>query len=210
MSERRVRTLKAGVYALSLAPLAWLVYGVVADALGANPIDVVTDETGTWTLRFLVLTLLVTPLRRWTGWNWLVRFRRMLGLFAFFYGSLHFLTYIWLDQFFALDDIAADIMKRPVITVGLLAFLTMVPLAVTSTAGWSRRLGGRRWNLLHRLVYIAAMAGVVHYWWLVKADVSRPVRYAVIVGILLAARAWYAFRRSRAAARAETSSALRA
>jgi sulfoxide reductase heme-binding subunit YedZ len=205
-----VRGLKAGVFALSLAPLAWLVYGVLADTLGANPIDVVTDETGTWTLRFLVLTLLVTPLRRWTGWNWLVRFRRMLGLFAFFYGSLHFLTYIWLDQFFALDDIAADIIKRPFITVGFLAFVSMVPLAVTSTAGWIRRLGGRRWNLLHRLVYVSAVAGVVHYWWLVKADVSRPVRYAVIVGILLAARGWLAFRRQRATAGAETSSPIQA
>jgi sulfoxide reductase heme-binding subunit YedZ len=210
VSERRVRTLKVGVFALSLAPLARLVYGVFADTLGANPIDVVTDETGTWTLRFLVLTLLVTPLRRWTGWNQAVRFRRMLGLFAFFYGLLHFLTYIWLDQFFALDDIAADIIKRPFITVGFLAFVSMVPLAATSTAGWIRRLGGRRWNLLHRLVYVSAVAGVVHYWWLVKADVSRPVRYAVIVGILLAARAWYAFRRSRAAARAETTSAFQA
>ena len=202
--------MKAGVFALSLAPLAWLVYGVFADALGANPIDVVTDETGTWTLRFLVLTLLVTPLRRWTGWNWLVRFRRMLGLFAFFYGSLHFLTYIWLDQFFALDDIVADIMKRPFITVGFLAFVSMVPLAITSTAGWIRRLGGRRWNLLHRLVYVSAVAGVVHYWWLVKADVSRPVRYAMIIGILLAARGWFAFRRQRAARAAAASSALRA
>jgi sulfoxide reductase heme-binding subunit YedZ len=183
---------------------------VFADTLGANPIDVVTDETGTWTLRFLVLTLLVTPLRRWTGWNWLVRFRRMLGLFAFFYGSLHFLTYIWLDQFFALDDIAADIVKRPFITVGFLAFVAMVPLAVTSTAGWIRRLGGRRWNLLHRLVYVSAVAGVIHYWWLVKADVSRPVRYAVIVGILLAARGWFAFQRQRAARAAATSPALRA
>jgi sulfoxide reductase heme-binding subunit YedZ len=210
VSERRVRTLKLGVFALSLAPVAWLVYGVFADTLGANPIDVVTDETGTWTLRFLVLTLLVTPLRRWTGWNQAVRFRRMLGLFAFFYGLLHFLTYIWLDQFFALDDIAADIVKRPFITVGVLAFTAMVPLAITSTAGWIRRLGGRRWNLLHRLVYVSAVAGVVHYWWLVKADVSRPARYALIVAVLLAARAWYAFRRSRAAARAETSSALQA
>jgi sulfoxide reductase heme-binding subunit YedZ len=205
-----LRGLKVGVFALSLAPLARLVYGVFADTLGANPIDVVTDETGTWTLRFLVLTLLVTPLKRWTGWNQAVRFRRMLGLFAFFYGSLHFLTYIWLDQFFALDDIAADIVKRPFITVGVLAFAAMAPLAITSTAGWIRRLGGRRWNLLHRLVYVSAIAGVVHYWWLVKADVSRPARYAVIVAVLLAARAWYAFRRSRAAARAETSSALQA
>lgn len=202
--------MKAGVFALSLAPLAWLVYGVFADTLGANPIDVVTDETGTWTLRFLVLTLLVTPLRRWTGWNWLVRFRRMLGLFAFFYGSLHFLTYIWLDQFFALDEIAADIMKRPFITVGFLAFVAMVPLAITSTAGWIRRLGGRGWNLLHRLVYVSAVAGVIHYWWLVKADVSRPARYAAIVVVLLAVRGWWAYRRPRTSRGAAPSPAARA
>src|SRR5512145_1354301 len=138
-----MRRVKVAVFVASLLPAAALVYGVVADTLGANPIDAITDETGTWTLRFLVLTLLVTPLRRWTGWNWLVRFRRMLGLFAFFYGSLHFLTYIWLDQFFDIGAIAADIVKRPFITVGFLGFLVMVPLALTSTAGWIRRLGGR-------------------------------------------------------------------
>ena len=205
-----MRRLKVGVFLAALWPLAWLVYGVFADTLGANPIDVVTDETGTWTLRFLVLTLVVTPLRRWTGWNWLIRFRRMLGLFAFFYGSLHFLTYIWLDQFFAVEDIVADIVKRPFITAGALGFLLMVPLALTSTAGWIRRLGGRRWNLLHKLVYVSALAGVVHYWWLVKADVSRPLRYAVIVAALLGARAWLAWRRQRTTRTAATSSALRA
>jgi sulfoxide reductase heme-binding subunit YedZ len=205
-----VRALKVGVFLAALGPLVWLVYGVVADRLGANPIDVVTDETGTWTLRFLVLTLLVTPLRRWTGWNWLIRFRRMLGLFAFFYGSLHFLTYIWLDQFFALDDIVADIVKRPFITVGFLGFLLMVPLALTSTAGWIRRLGGRKWNLLHKLVYVSAIAGVVHYWWLVKADVSRPLRYAAIVAVLLGARAWFAWRRQTLPRASPASSGQRA
>jgi methionine sulfoxide reductase heme-binding subunit len=205
-----VRGVKVGIFLAALAPLAWLVYGVFADTLGANPIDVVTDETGTWTLRFLVLTLIVTPLRHWTGWNWLIRFRRMLGLFAFFYGSLHFLTYIWLDQFFAIGDIAADIVKRPFITVGFLGFLLMVPLALTSTAGWIRRLGGRKWNLLHKLVYVSAIAGVVHYWWLVKADISRPARYAAIVAVLLGARAWFAWRRQRTTRTAATSSALRA
>ena len=205
-----MRGLKVGVFLAALAPAAWLVYGVFADTLGANPIDAVTDETGTWTLRFLVLTLLVTPLRRWTGWNWLVRFRRMLGLFAFFYGSLHFLTYIWLDQFFDIGAIAADIVKRPFITVGFLGFLVMVPLALTSTAGWIRRLGGRKWNLLHKLVYLSAIAGVVHYWWLVKADISRPARYAAVVAVLLGARAWFAWRRQRTTRTAATSSALRA
>jgi len=189
----RVRWLliKTPVVLAGLAPLAWLISGAFADRLGANPIDVITDETGTWTLRFLVATLLVTPLRRWTGWNVLVRFRRMLGLFAFTYGSLHFLTYLWLDQFFDAGEIVKDIAKRPFITVGFTAFVLMIPLALTSTKGWIRRLG-RRWQLLHRLVYASAVLGVVHYWWLVKADVARPARYALIVGVLLAARVWWA------------------
>jgi methionine sulfoxide reductase heme-binding subunit len=188
-----VRVLKPVVFLACLGPLAYLVYGLFADALGANPIDAITDATGTWTLRFLVATLLVTPLRRWTGWNPLIRFRRMLGLFAFFYGTLHFTTYIWLDQFFDVPGILTDIGKRPFITVGFTAFVLMVPLALTSTAGWIRRLGGRRWNLLHRLVYASAVLGVVHYWWLVKADISRPARYAAIVAVLLAARMWFAY-----------------
>lgn len=194
----RVRWLliKTPVVLAGLAPLAWLVSGAFADRLGANPIDVITDETGTWTLRFLVATLLVTPLRRWTGWNALVRFRRMLGLFAFAYGCLHFVTYLWLDQFFDLREIVKDIAKRPFITVGFTAFVLMIPLALTSTKGWIRRLG-RRWQLLHRLVYASAVLGVVHYWWLVKADIARPARYALIVGVLLAARVWWALRKEK-------------
>ena len=188
-----IRWLKAAAFIAALGPAAYLVYGVFANALGANPIDAVTDETGTWTLRFLTLTLLITPLRKWTGWNPLIRFRRMLGLFACFYGSLHFLTYLVLDQFFAFDEIVADIVKRPFITVGFTAFVLMIPLAVTSTAGWIRRLGGKRWNLLHRLVYLSAIGGVVHYLWLVKSDTSRPVRYGVIVAFLLAVRVWFAY-----------------
>jgi methionine sulfoxide reductase heme-binding subunit len=188
-----VRFLKPAVFVAALAPALYLVYGAIADTLGANPIDAVTDETGTWTLRFLALTLLVTPLRRWTGWNALIRFRRMLGLFAFFYGTLHFLTYLVLDQFFAFDEIVADIVKRPFITVGFTAFVLMIPLALTSTAGSIRRLGGRRWNLLHKLIYLSAIGGVVHYLWLVKSDISRPARYGAVVGILLAARVWFAY-----------------
>lgn len=199
MTGRSLRLAKVVVFLAALGPLAYLVYGAFAGALGANPIDVITDETGTWTLRFLVLTLLVTPLRRWTGWNGLIRFRRMLGLFAFFYATLHFLTYLWLDQFFALDEIVKDIAKRPFITVGFTAFVLMVPLALTSTAGWIRRLGGRRWNLLHRLAYLSAIGGVVHYWWLVKADVARPLRYGALVAILLLARAVFAYNARHAA-----------
>jgi sulfoxide reductase heme-binding subunit YedZ len=190
---RMIRWLKVAVFIAALGPAAYLVYGVFANALGANPIDAITDETGTWTLRFLVLTLLVTPLRKWTGWNALIRFRRMLGLFAFFYGTLHFLTYLVLDQFFAFNEIVADIVKRPFITVGFGAFMLMIPLALTSTAGWIRRLGGRRWNVLHRLVYLSAIGGVVHYLWLVKSDTSRPARYGMIVAFLLAARGWFAY-----------------
>jgi sulfoxide reductase heme-binding subunit YedZ len=194
--------MKVGLFAAALGPLLYLVYGVFADGLGANPIDAITDETGTWTLRFLVATLLVTPLRKWTGWNPLIRFRRMLGLFAFFYGTLHFLTYLVLDQFFDLDAIVADIVKRPFITVGFSAFVLMIPLAITSTAGWIGRLGGRRWNLLHKLVYLSAVGGVVHYLWLVKSDISRPARYGVAVALLLATRVWFAYRPGRVAPRA--------
>jgi methionine sulfoxide reductase heme-binding subunit len=190
---------KACAFLAALGPLAYLVHGIVTRSLGANPIDAVTDATGTWTLRFLVLTLLVTPLRRWTGWNALIRLRRMLGLFAFFYGCLHFLTYVWLDQFFAVDAILRDIVKRPFITVGFAAFTLMLPLAVTSTAGWIRRLGGRRWNLLHRLIYVSAVLGVVHYWWLVKADTARPLRYGAIVAALLLARVVFAYNARHAA-----------
>ena len=192
---------RAPVFAAALGPAAYLVWGAVTNGLGANPIDVITDETGTWTLRFLVLTLLITPLRRVTGWNVLVRYRRMLGLFAFFYGTLHFLTWTWLDQFFAIGDMAADVVKRPFITVGFAAFVLLIPLAVTSTAGWIRRLG-RRWQTLHRLVYVSAALGVVHYWWLVKADTARPLRYAAIVAALLGARLVFRWRRQATAARA--------
>jgi methionine sulfoxide reductase heme-binding subunit len=188
-----MRPLKPFVFVLCLGPLAALAYGAWAGTLGANPIDKITDETGTWTLRFLVLTLLVTPLRKWTGWNSLIKFRRMIGLFAFFYGCLHFMTYLVLDQFFDMQSVLKDIAKRPFITMGFAAFVLMIPLAITSTAGWIRRLGGRRWNLLHKLVYLSAIGGVIHYLWLVKADISRPVRYAAILAVLLAARAWFAY-----------------
>ena len=183
------------VFALSLGPVLWLAWRSANARLGANPLEAVTHATGDWTLRFLLLTLMVTPLRAATGWNWLVRFRRMLGLFAFFYGTLHLLTYLWFDQFFSWPDILLDIPKRPFITVGFGAFVLLVPLALTSTAGWIRRLGGRRWQALHRLIYLAAVLGVVHYWWLVKADISLPRAYATILALLLAARAAVAWRR---------------
>jgi sulfoxide reductase heme-binding subunit YedZ len=157
--------------------------------LGANPIEFITHATGDWTLRFLAITLAITPLRKLLRLPELVRFRRMFGLFAFFYGCLHFMTYLWLDKFFSWGEIAKDVVKRPFITAGFTAFVLLIPLAVTSTAGWIRRLGGKRWQLLHRLVYVSAIAGVVHYYWLVKSDIRLPVSYGAIIGLLLAYRA---------------------
>lgn len=194
--------LKPLVFLASLEPLAYLVWGALTDNLGANPISEITLGTGDWTLRFLAITLAITPLRRLSGWGDVIRFRRMLGLFAFFYGTLHFLTYLVLDRLFDVVavqqsgslaralalSIAADIWKRPFITIGFAAFVAMLPLAVTSTVGWIRRLGGRRWQRLHRLIYVAAVCGVVHFWWLVKADVREPLIYAGIIGALLAFR----------------------
>ncbi len=179
---------KPALVLVGLGPVAWLLWGAVNGGLGANPIETITKETGTWTLRCLVATLAITPLRRLTGWLELIRVRRLIGLFAFFYGCLHFLTYIWLDQFFAFDDIVKDVVKRPFITAGFTAFVLMAPLALTSTAGWIRRLGGRGWQRLHRLIYLSAIAGVVHYWWLVKADIQRPQIYAAIVAVLIGFR----------------------
>jgi sulfoxide reductase heme-binding subunit YedZ len=183
------------VFVLALGPLAGLGWLAYAGGLGANPIDYITDTTGIWTLRFVLATLAVTPLRRLTGWNAAVRFRRMLGLFAFFYGTLHFLTWLVLDQFFAWQFILADIAKRPYITVGFTGFVLMIPLAITSTAGWIRRLGGRWWNRLHRLVYATGVAGVIHFLWLVKVVSTEQIVYAVILGVLLGLRLWWAIAR---------------
>jgi methionine sulfoxide reductase heme-binding subunit len=196
-SARLIRVvLEPAVFAASLGPLGVLVFGVFTGSLGANPIEAITHGTGDWTLRFLLLTLAVTPLRTLTRWNPLVRFRRMLGLFAFFYASLHLLTYVWLDKFFSWREIARDIPRRPFITMGFLAFVVLVPLAATSTAGMIRRMGGRAWRRLHRLVYLSAIAGVVHYWWLVKADVSRPRLYAMALAVLLGSRLVVAYRKA--------------
>lgn len=197
--------LKPAVFLACLSPAVYLTWAALTGHLSANPLSDVTNETGVWTLRFLAITLAVTPLRRLTGRNELIRFRRMLGLYAFFYGVLHFLTYVILDRFAGLVEfpngivswttvrnllvsIGGDIYQRPFITIGFTAFVLMVPLALTSTAGMIRRLGGRRWQLLHRLVYASAIGGVIHYWWLVKADISRPQTYAAIVAILLGFR----------------------
>jgi methionine sulfoxide reductase heme-binding subunit len=182
--------LKAGVFIACLIPLVVLAWQALTHNLGANPIDEITDQTGIWTLRFLLITLAVTPARRLTGWNRLIQLRRMLGLFAFFYGSLHFLTYVWLDQFFAVEDIIADVMERPFITVGFASFVLLIPLAVTSTTAMIKRLGGKWWQRLHRLVYAIAIGGVVHFLWLVKADIQQPLVYGSILGVLLTYRLW--------------------
>jgi len=184
------RVIKPSVFLLSLLPMALLVWNALSGRLSANPIDDVTRETGTWTLRFLMITLAVTPLRKITGWSVVVRLRRMLGLFAFFYGFLHFTTYVYLDQFFAFDEIVKDIVKRPFIAVGFTAFVLMVPLAATSTDRIAKWMGGRRWRLLHRLVYFTALGGVIHYLWLVKADRQRPLIYGGILILLLGYRFW--------------------
>lgn len=181
---------KPVVFVLALIPAALLVRAGLTGTLGVNPAETLQLETGVWALRFLLLTLVITPVRRITGWNRIIQYRRMLGLFAFFYASCHFLTYLVLDQFFAVDSILKDIVKRPFITFGVLAYALMIPLALTSTKGWIRRLG-KRWQLLHRLIYVSAIAGAVHYLWKVKLAAGPPVYYAIGVGILLSFRvAW--------------------
>ncbi|MCH6583460.1 MAG: protein-methionine-sulfoxide reductase heme-binding subunit MsrQ [Gammaproteobacteria bacterium] len=189
---------KPVLFVLCLVPLAWLVWDGVTNNLGANPVETVRRYTGDWTLRFLFIALTVTPLRRLTGWHVVIRLRRMLGLFAFFYACLHFVSYIWLDQFFMWDAIIEDILDRPYITVGVASFLLLIPLAVTSTNGMVRRLGGRRWQRLHQLVYVIAVLGVIHFLWLVKSDISEPVIYGAILALLLGFRLfWHLRGRSR-------------
>ena len=183
-----IRALKILLFVVCLVPAGYELWLGFHDGLGANPVEHITHLTGDWALRGLVITLCITPLRKLLGWPALIRFRRMLGLFAFFYGVLHFTTYLWLDKFFDWHEITKDIYKRPFITVGFLAFVCMLPLAITSTAGWIRRLGGKRWQMLHRLIYVSAVAGVVHYYWLVKSDVRKPLLYGAMVGVLLLVR----------------------
>jgi sulfoxide reductase heme-binding subunit YedZ len=217
-------TFKVLFFIASLGPVAWLVWAALTGNLSANPLSDLTNETGVWTLRFLCITLAITPLRRITGWNALIRYRRMAGLYAFFYGSLHFLTYVIADRFAGLDfpdgivawstvrnlakSVGDDIYKRPFITIGFTAFTLMVPLAATSTAGMIRRLGGKRWNRLHRLVYVSGIAGVIHYWWLVKADIRNPAAYALVVALLLGFRLWWSQRRAGVPVRSPAAQAL--
>ena len=179
---------KVALFSVCFIPAAWLVFAALTDRLSADPVKDITQETGSWTLRVLLVTLCITPLRKLTGWNSVIRYRRMLGLFAFFYGFLHFLTYVWLDQFFSVSEIVRDVYKRPFITAGFTGFIVMVPLAITSTRNWIVRLGGKRWQLLHRLIYIGGIAGVFHYLWLVKSDIERPLIYGAALSFLLGFR----------------------
>jgi sulfoxide reductase heme-binding subunit YedZ len=183
-----IRWFKPVVFLACLIPLALLGWKAYSGGLGANPIEVITHATGDWIIRFLLITLSITPIRKLTGRLWLIRYRRMFGVFAFFYGTLHFLTYIWLDKFFDLHEMLHDVAKRRFITVGFTGFVLLIPLALTSTTGWIRRLGGKRWQALHRLIYFSAIAGVIHYWWLVKADIHLPLEYGAILAVLLGYR----------------------
>jgi len=182
-----MRIFKPALFIVSLLPFAYLVFGAFTDSLGTNPVETLTHETGEWGLRFLLITLAITPLRRLTGKPGLVRLRRMLGLFAFFYATLHFITYIWLDQFFDWMEILADIPKRPFITVGFVAFVLLIPLAVTSTKAMQRRLK-KNWQRLHRLVYIIPVLVIVHFIWSLKADYLEPTIYTLVFIVLMLAR----------------------
>ena len=194
-----VRLLKVAIWLGALAPAAWLVLGYPFDWLGPNPIEKITHVTGKTALSLLLITLLITPLRKITGWNRIVLVRRPLGLFAFFYVCLHFSTWAGLDMTLMLEWMIEDIADRPYITVGFAAFLVLIPLAVTSTRGWIRRLG-KRWNLLHKGVYLAAILGIVHFWWLVKADLREPVLFGLGLTALLGYRVVVAVRKRGARA----------
>jgi sulfoxide reductase heme-binding subunit YedZ len=185
MRRRWIVLLKIVVWILCLSPVSWLAWKATHDLLGANPLSEITLSTGHWTLYLLLITLAISPLRKITHFNWLIRFRRLVGLFAFFYGCLHLMTYLWFDKFFDVHEIVKDIYKRPFITAGMTAWVLMFPLALTSTAGSIRRLGGKRWQILHRLIYASAVAGAVHFWWLVKRDLTRPeIMAAILTGLL--------------------------
>lgn len=195
LDARQLKLLKGTLFVAACLPFLRLVIFTFTDRLGANPVEFITRNTGDWTLYFLCITLAVTPLRRLTGWNWLVRLRRMLGLFAFFYAALHFLTFLWFDHFFDVAEMLKDVVKRPFITVGFGAFLLLIPLAATSTNAMIKRLGGKRWQLLHRLIYLIAPLGILHYWWMKagKNDFSQPILFGLIVAALLLLRLYWRF-----------------
>jgi sulfoxide reductase heme-binding subunit YedZ len=195
-SPKQLGIVKVLLFLLALLPFAKLVWLTASEQL-VEPLQYITRATGDWTLYFLCITLAVTPLRRLTKWNWLLKLRRMLGLFAFFYGLLHFTTFLWFDHFFDVQEMLKDVLKRPFITVGFIAFVLLIPLAVTSTNAMVKRLGGKRWLWLHRLVYVIAPLGVLHFWWMksAKHDLGQPILFVVIVTALLGLRVWWAYGR---------------
>jgi len=191
VSDKSIRLIiKPVLFLMCLLPLVFLVVGAINETLGANPVETMTRETGEWTLRFLLLTLLVTPARQILSWPWLIKLRRMLGLYIFFYAVMHFLTYVWFDQFFDFNEIIKDIIKRPFITVGFAAFIMLIPLALTSTNKMIRRLK-KNWVKLHKLIYVIAVLGVLHFIWLVKADYLAPMIYSLILILLLSCRVYH-------------------
>ncbi len=203
-TPRQIASVKSVIFLAALLPMARLVLFAFTDRLGANPIEFITRNTGDWTLYFLCFTLAVTPLRRLSKWHWLIKLRRMLGLFAFFYAALHFTTFFWFDHFFDIDEMLRDVAKRPFITVGFTAFLLLLPLAITSTNGMVRRLGGKRWQSLHRLVYVIACLGILHFWWMKagKHDFAQPILFGTIVAILLLSRVYWNLAQERVQKRA--------
>lgn len=191
-TARQVFALKAVIFVLGLIPVAKMAWLTVTQQL-VEPLEHITRGTGDWVLYFLCITLAVTPLRRFTGWNWLIKLRRELGLFAFFYACLHFMTFLWFDHFFDFAEMWKDVLKRPFITVGFTAFVLLIPLAVTSTNGMIRRLGGKRWQWLHRLIYVIAPLGILHFWWMKagKHDFEQPIIFGAIVAVLLGLRLYW-------------------
>jgi len=188
--------LKVTVFIISLIPACWLIYALFSNKLGANPIEAITQETGLWTLRFLWLTLLITPLRWLTGWNKIITLRRMLGLYVFFYATIHMLLYLWLDQFFDFNDIVQDIIKRPFITIGFFTFTALIPLVITSNNAMVKRLGGAKWKKLHQLTYFIAIASSVHFYMLVKLDKTEPLIYIAILILLLTLRLYRHYKKN--------------
>jgi sulfoxide reductase heme-binding subunit YedZ len=195
LTTKQVSWIKGAVFVLALVPLLRMVYLTVTGQL-VDPLEFITRGTGDWTLYFLCMVLAVTPLRKLSGWNWLIKLRRMLGLYVFFYGFLHFMTFLWFDHFFDLQEMWKDVLKRPFITVGFTAFVLLIPLALTSTNGMIKRLGGKRWQWLHRLVYVIAPLAILHFWWMKagKHNFTQPIIFGTILGVLLLMRVWWASR----------------
>ena len=202
-STKQIGFIKAALFVLALLPFLRMAY-LVAQGVPVEPLEFLTRGTGDWTLYFLCITLAVTPLRRFTGWNWVIKLRRMLGLFVFFYALLHFTCFLWFDHFFDLAAMIEDVIKRPFITVGFIAFVLLIPLAATSTNAMIRKLGGKRWQWLHRLIYVIAALGILHFWWMKagKNDFQEPIIFGTIVAVLLGLRVYWALAKKSQAPRA--------